>query len=239
MAVEILTEFLNLKDLGYMFISDFPICPEPQIYEPPCGLFKYLNEFPGLVVERIFKNLLTEDIKGRLFSLAKSFFQDMLLACPGEEDKETVEWGEENILPKVYVQTLQFILNSLKEYTYIYNCTSQKEVELMAVRRDILMVRGDVKTLVFKFRDAKTGNPLDISGYKFTLSVKSDINSNEYILSNQTTVYDGSSGQAIIEIDTRNMNSGKYYYDIQMETPHNIIKTMMIGNLILEEDVTK
>lgn len=114
----------------------------------------------------------------------------------------------------------------------------------MAVEKDFTIVRGDTKLLPFKFVD-KNKEPINITGYKFYVTVKENLDDPD-----DEAVYifdytcpdneDSRSGVVVLKIDTANMLGDKtYYYDIQMKDSANVVRTILMGRLILKKDVTR
>lgn len=114
----------------------------------------------------------------------------------------------------------------------------------MAVEKDFTIVRGDTKLLPLKFLD-KNKTPINITGYKFYVTVKENIDDPD-----EQAVYtfdytcpdneDSQNGVVILKIDTSQMSSDKtYYYDIQMKDPADVVRTLLIGKLLLKKDVTR
>lgn len=86
--------------------------------------------------------------------------------------------------------------------------------------------------------DKLTREPIDITGYTFTLTVKKNKKSSEisYQYVKVAEEEDGSrNGQVPIVIDTNNLEPGEYYYDITFVDLIGSITTFMIGMLIVGE----
>ena len=102
--------------------------------------------------------------------------------------------------------------------------------------------RGDTVTLQLTFKDSD-GNAIDITNYTvfFTLkNNKSDSDDDAIIKKDVTSHSDPTNGITTITLSAAETDDllGSYWYDIQYKTGAGVIKTVVIGTYIFEEDVT-
>lgn len=110
----------------------------------------------------------------------------------------------------------------------------------MAQVKDFELIRGDTFVLAIKLK-TQDGNYQDLRGYKFYFTVKENINQSDeeanlkvdVSVSGDEPIYD-----IVLEADTSSLLSREYFYDIQMKTPANQVKTLLIGKIKLLPDVT-
>jgi len=110
----------------------------------------------------------------------------------------------------------------------------------MAVK-DIIMIRGDTLTIPIVLKNRR-GETLDLRGYRFRFTVKKNyadevpsIEVDEVVDPNNTEpVY-----TVLLKIQTRSLQAGTYVYDLEMTDTQEIVKTLLIGKLVLEPDVSR
>lgn len=118
----------------------------------------------------------------------------------------------------------------------------------------IRMVKGDSRTLLVTIEDID-GNAIDLTGYSIIFSVKLIQRDTAYIFQKKNTVAGGGDDQILLldqitekgkfrvfikPDDTSPLrNQGNnYVYDIQIQLGTDEVKTPVISELILNEDVT-
>lgn len=109
--------------------------------------------------------------------------------------------------------------------------------------KDFVFVRGDSQNLNFNIKNAVSGTPVDISGWKFYLTLKYDENDSDdnAVYTNDVSITSGSSGIARIVIPNTVTDElyGTYRYDVQSKDSSNIIKTLILGNMEFVGDITR
>jgi len=102
--------------------------------------------------------------------------------------------------------------------------------------------RGDTVTLQLTFTDAN-GDAIDITNYTVFFTLKnnrSDEDADAVITKDITNHSDPTNGITTITLSAAETADllGCYWYDIQYKTGAGVIKTVVIGTYIFEEDVT-
>lgn len=110
---------------------------------------------------------------------------------------------------------------------------------------DIEIVRGDSELLEVVIEDEETGLPINITGYTiyFTVNKTKDASNDDdaVIKKDITSHVDPTHGITDIVLDgtDTNLAPGKYHYDVQYKDTDDNVKTVIIGNIIVIQDVTK
>jgi hypothetical protein len=107
---------------------------------------------------------------------------------------------------------------------------------------ELTLIKGDDKTFTLNFKDS-SDVAIDITGYTvfFTVKVKkTDSDANAIIKKDITTHSDPTNGQTqlVLTSSDTTKNAAIYYYDIQLKTDTDEIKTVSIGTLNIQQDVT-
>jgi hypothetical protein len=109
----------------------------------------------------------------------------------------------------------------------------------------ITFYRGDQYTRRFTIKDRATGQPVNINGYTFLLTVNSKLkpedDADEIFQITGVVQGDGSDGQVAFAFTSTHTNipPKKYYYDIQMTSGGGDIRTIVKSNYIIQMDITK
>lgn len=106
----------------------------------------------------------------------------------------------------------------------------------------LTLIKRDDKTYTVNFSDV-IGDPIDITGYTvfFTVKInKTDTDDVAVIAKDITSHSDPTAGETqIVLTDTdTDIAVGDYFYDIQLKTDVGEIKTVVIGQLVVRQDVT-
>lgn len=113
----------------------------------------------------------------------------------------------------------------------------------MANAKNIEIFRGDDETFDITIKDSD-GNAVDISGYKFWITVKhkaTDADADAVIGPKTGSVTNAANGEAQIPLTNSetDVDAVKYIYDIQQKDASNKITTLVSGEFRVLEDVTK
>lgn len=108
---------------------------------------------------------------------------------------------------------------------------------------DIIRKRGDTYANERTVTSAKTGLPINITGYSFILTVDSMKNPSDELTKQfiiNGTILDGPNGSVefaplLADVD----KVGEYYYDIQMIDGAGRKRTIDEGSYIFTQDITK
>lgn len=105
-------------------------------------------------------------------------------------------------------------------------------------------VRGD--DWILKLNITSDGVPLDITGYSYWLTLKSDIKANDDVAELQVqispTVENAPNGIIYIKASstlTSTLSPGSYFYDIQQVNLAGEVQTLMMGKVKVVRDVTR
>jgi hypothetical protein len=105
------------------------------------------------------------------------------------------------------------------------------------------MNRGD-SYLLPVFCVNSDGSPVDITGDKFILTVKSNPNDPDEdaifqkIVTDHVTPTEGETQFEIDNTDTKDEDYGTYYWDIQRITAGGFIETLILGDFVLDLEIT-
>lgn len=106
---------------------------------------------------------------------------------------------------------------------------------------DLVEKRGDTQTYTLYFCD-EDGARQDITGWTvfFTAKTKtSDADASAIISKTITTHTDPTNGETQISLTATDLATvGRYVYDVQVKTDVGDIKTVLEGNLNIQQDVT-
>lgn len=101
--------------------------------------------------------------------------------------------------------------------------------------------RGDTHPIYLEIEDE--GEALDISGYSFKLTVNSERNptdTSNQLFSVDGTVVNGPGGLAKFVLSTDQAdNVGRFYFDIQQTDTGGADRTIVRGDYISKQDITK
>lgn len=108
---------------------------------------------------------------------------------------------------------------------------------------DITIYIGDDKDLNLSVKDSD-GNAVDITNYDIFFTVKKDIgdSDNDAVIKVDQTVSSGSDGTVTITIpksQTTDLTPMTYVYDIQWKDTSDKIKTLLVGDFNVEQQVTQ
>lgn len=110
---------------------------------------------------------------------------------------------------------------------------------------DFEIVRGDNENIEVTFTDNDTNLPINITGYTvyFTVNMTKDsIDDEDAVIKKDITDHtDPTNGKTLIQLTSTDtaIAIGKYHYDVQYKDENNQIKTVVIGNINIIQDVTK
>ena len=109
--------------------------------------------------------------------------------------------------------------------------------------QNVCFKRGDTVGFELEFKD-QTGAPIDITGWKFFLTMKSsldDADGSAVIAVDVTAHSDPTNGKTLIKAPDGAADSldGDYYYDIQYKDTSGVIETVMSGIASFDKDVTQ
>lgn len=109
--------------------------------------------------------------------------------------------------------------------------------------QELTFFRGDDETLDIEITDSD-GNAVDISGYKFWFTAKSnenDADADAEIGPTTGTITDAANGKAQISLTNSDTDIavGSYSYDIQQKDASNKITTLVKGKLRITQDITQ
>jgi len=106
------------------------------------------------------------------------------------------------------------------------------------------LVRGDDWTI--KLTLTSGGSPIDITGYTFYFTLKSDIDVADVSAELQVTATSGSPDAAngivyivVDNTDTYSLDPRTYNYDVQQTDDVGNVTTILIGKVKVEKDVTR
>ena len=103
--------------------------------------------------------------------------------------------------------------------------------------------KGDDWQVEFTIKD-ENNTVIDITGYQYWLTIKSDLSSadpgdgQDYALASGV---DAAAGQVTLTIPratTRNLTAGTYWYDLQQKDTGGLIQTLLRGRVRVVDDVT-
>jgi len=110
---------------------------------------------------------------------------------------------------------------------------------------NIELVRGDDEAIELEFVDATTNNPVDLTDCAVMFTVRADKadanDDNALIKKDVYTHTDPTNGKTTINLlhtDT-DVTPGNYSYDVQYVDTENKVKTLVIGECTVVQDVTK
>ena len=113
--------------------------------------------------------------------------------------------------------------------------------------QEFKMFKGDHKTFELQVKD-QDGNPIDLSGATIRMTVKKHATDETAVISktsnnaSEISITDPANGIAeiyLVPSDTRNLDAGKYIFDIEITTAAGKVYTVLLANLTLVEDVSK
>lgn len=108
-------------------------------------------------------------------------------------------------------------------------------------QQEILRKRGDTEEIVMNIVVNK--NTKDITGHSFKMTVAKQLSptdSSSKIFDITARIVKANQGQIAFDITPEQANHvGQFYYDIEMTKPDGKIKTIVEGNFILTQDITK
>ena len=113
-----------------------------------------------------------------------------------------------------------------------------------AVRKEIIMVKGDTLAFNFQLQGLAGATPQAIfftcrekpesESYYFQRSLNNGINLVSYDAQTDTATY----SVRVRPDETENLTAGRYFYDLQLGVNSDIL-TLMKGRIIIEWDVTR
>ncbi len=115
----------------------------------------------------------------------------------------------------------------------------------MSSATDIQIIRGDDEAITLEFTDEITAAPIDLTNCAIMFTVranKQDTNDDTALIKKDVYIHtDPIAGKSTINLlstDT-NVATGNYFYDVQYVDTANKVKTLVIGNVEIIQDVTK
>jgi len=113
----------------------------------------------------------------------------------------------------------------------------------MATEQKLTIIRGDTTTYTVTLTDS-AGDPIDITGYTFFMTVKKskdDKDDDAIITEDVTSHSDPTNGVTVITLSSTDTNvaPGIYYYDIQYKDTSDNIKTVLYGVFEVLVDYTR
>ncbi len=104
----------------------------------------------------------------------------------------------------------------------------------------IVRFRGDTYADSFMVVDCQTGEPVDVAGSTFLLTVSSDKTGSDVVEQVQGVVDGNEVGLVYFTPDEGTADHvGFYYYDVQMRDPANVIRTLISSSYVYQQDITK
>lgn len=104
----------------------------------------------------------------------------------------------------------------------------------------IEIVRGTTNTFQIEVRDAKGVLYTIVAGEKIIFGVKANPNDDECIFSKVASYQTvGSYLATIAPADTANLKSGKYFYDVSLQSGNNFYNIIEPTPFIIQPNVTK
>ena len=108
---------------------------------------------------------------------------------------------------------------------------------------EIPIFKRDTVSIVVNVTNASTGAVIDITGYTFWFTAKTnetDADGSAVIQKTVTTHNDPTNGQTTITLSTSDTDQdvGNYFYDIQMKDGSGNITTLVKGILKVRQDIT-
>lgn len=103
--------------------------------------------------------------------------------------------------------------------------------------------RGDSFRYELTFEDGN-GNPIDISGWTISFTLKRDSNvsdANADVALDVTSHKDPSGGKSVVTMppETTAQLNGTYRYDFQVVTDNDHVETILMGNVQFPDDITR
>ena len=115
----------------------------------------------------------------------------------------------------------------------------------MSSNTDIEIVRGDDEAIELEFTDAETSTTVDLTDCAIMFTVranKSETNDDTALIKKDVYAHtDAPAGKTTINLlhtDTA-VAPGNYSYDVQYVDTEGKVKTLVIGNIAILQDVTK
>ena len=113
----------------------------------------------------------------------------------------------------------------------------------MAVDTSISIYKKDYKDITVTVKDAN-GDPINITGYTFWLTVKireTDPDEDAVIQKKVTSHTNPSAGITTFSLDTddTDIDAKDYQYDIQMKATSGAITTLLRGTFIILQEITQ
>lgn len=115
----------------------------------------------------------------------------------------------------------------------------------MSSNTDFEIVRGDDEAIELEFTDSITNTPVDITDCAVMFTVRADKadtnDDNALIKKDVYTHTDAANGKTTVNLlhtDTA-VEPGNYFYDVQYVDTEGKVKTLVIGNIAIVQDVTK
>lgn len=108
---------------------------------------------------------------------------------------------------------------------------------------DITRKRGDTYADEFTIKSALTKQPIDITGYTFTLTVdpeKAPLTADNNLYQLTGTIVEAEAGRVEFAPDATQANQlGKFFYDVQMVDGDGRKRTIVSGKYTYTQDITK
>lgn len=119
----------------------------------------------------------------------------------------------------------------------------QAHTDIGGTRHDFTLMEGDTETFSITKEDSD-GNPVDISGWTFWLTIKSDsedTDANAAVQKKVTSHTDAANGETEIELTSSDTDDlqGDYDYDIQYKDGAGDVVTPLYGTIHFRADVTE
>jgi len=116
----------------------------------------------------------------------------------------------------------------------------------MATKKDLVIFRGDSFNRTLKFTNS-SGKAIDISNWTIYFTIKFGYqmgidNDSDAVIKKVYPISNGTSGTLVISLtedETLKMEPHNYKYDIKVKRPGGIVNTILYGNFLVIESVTK
>jgi hypothetical protein len=112
----------------------------------------------------------------------------------------------------------------------------------MPSKKDLIIVKGDTKTLTFTFANKSDGSAFVVTGYEFFMTVKTgySVADASATIKKDPTDFTILSNVVSVELTATNTNitPGNYIYDVQYKDTNNKIVTVVQGVIKIVDQVT-
>lgn len=114
----------------------------------------------------------------------------------------------------------------------------------MAIDLPLARTRGDTAPHGFTIKSVATGDPVDITGYGFKLSVdstKNPVDEDTQLFQLTGAITDAENGKVAFSptADQADQTPKSYYYDVEMTDAGGAILTILKSKYVFTQDITK